>query len=292
MEHAGRYVDDVKLKKNLTAGLGTPATRADIIEKLIHNNYIVRNENNELVPTAIGREIIRLAPPLLKSPALTGKWEERLNKIAKGSEDSKAFIEDIKELTKELVKDIGSSYETFSPNYKESKKCPYCDSPMLKVVDNLERTHYICQKLSCSYEEMEIIKKIPLTKEEIAKRPKVVVKKVKKVKAVVVKPKVEVKKATKASSSAAYFQNIKKTQDIKPAASKVAIKRENINYKSEKVIEVVRESKLRRNSYKSSPNNNWKNTKYNSEKKESGGTFADFIKASENRYKKQKKNRK
>lgn len=290
MEHAGRYVEDVKLKKNLTAGLGTPATRADIIEKLIHNNYIIRNENNELVPTAIGREIIRLAPPLLKSPALTGKWEDRLNKISKGKEDSKVFIEDIKQLTKELVKDIGSSFETFSPNYKESKKCPYCDSLMLKVVDNLDRTHYICQKLSCSYEEMEVIKRIPLTKDEIAKRPKVVVKKVKKVKAVVVKPKVEVKKATQVSSSAAYFQNIKKTQNIKPIASKATIKKENINYKTEKVIEVVRESKLRRTSYKTSQNNNWKNTKYNNENKESGGTFADFIKASENRYK--KKNRK
>ncbi|MCY1151352.1 MAG: DNA topoisomerase 3 [Sphaerochaetaceae bacterium] len=289
MEHAGRYVDDASLKKNLTAGLGTPATRADIIEKLIHNNYIIRTENNELMPTAIGREIIRLAPPMLKSPALTGKWEERLNNISKGKEDSLTFINDIKKLTKELVKNIGDSFESFTPDYKESKKCPYCDSPMMKVVDNQDRIHFICQKLSCSYEEMEVIKKVPLSKEELAKRPKVVVKKVKKVKPVVVKPKakVEIKEAAKVSSSAAYFQNIQKKQ--KPSSLKPSVKKIEPAYKIEKVIEVVRESKLRRNSYKKPQNNNWQNTKYNSEVKESGSTFADFIKASENRHKKRKK---
>ncbi len=289
MEHAGRYVDDAIIKKNLSAGLGTPATRADIIEKLIQNNYINRNEKNELVPTPIGREIIRLAPDLLKSPELTGKWEERLNNISKGKEDSEKFIEDIKELTKRLVKDIGNSYESFSPIFTDGKKCPYCKSDMMKVIDNQNRAHYICQKLSCSYEEMEIKKRVALSPEEIAKKPKVVVKKVVKVQPKI-KENVVLEKAVKASSSASYFQNIAKTSATKPkmAIKKVATKKE-VPYKIETVIEVVRDSKLNRTNYNIREDTNWKNSTYNNKEVSSNATFADFIKASENRYKKRKK---
>ncbi|MGD1818133.1 MAG: DNA topoisomerase 3 [Pleomorphochaeta sp.] len=288
MEHAGRYVDDAKLKKNLSSGLGTPATRADIIEKLINNNYMYRSENNEFIPTEVGREIVRLVPPMLKSPALTGKWEARLEDISKGKEDSDIFIKDIKALTRELINDIGSSSDTFSPKYKESKKCPYCGGDMMKVMDALNRPHYICQKLSCSYEEMEIEKRVPLTKEELEKRPKVVVKKVKKVK-VVAKADKEINKAAKVSSSAAYFQSLKTTQKttatIKPKTVVPAI-----NYKIEKVIEVVRESKLNNRKFNQNKRSdfNFKDSKYKFSNSESGGSFADFIKASENKYKKKK----
>ncbi|MGD1819003.1 MAG: DNA topoisomerase 3 [Pleomorphochaeta sp.] len=286
MEHAGRYVDDAKLKKNLSSGLGTPATRADIIEKLINNNYMYRSENNEFIPTEVGREIVRLVPPMLKSPALTGKWEARLEDISKGKEDSDIFIKDIKNLTRELINDIGSSNDTFSPKYKESKKCPYCGGDMMKVMDALNRPHYICQKLSCSYEEMEIEKRVPLTKEELEKRPKVVVKKVKKVK-VVAKADKEINKAAKVSSSAAYFQSLKTrpTATIKP---KTVVP--SINYKTEKVIEVVRESKLKNRKFNQNKrsNFNFKDSKYKFSNSESGGSFADFIKASENKYKKKK----
>ncbi len=295
MEHAGRYVDDAQLKKNLSSGLGTPATRADIIEKLIRNNYIERSNNNELIPTSIGREIIRLAPPLLKSPALTGKWEERLTSISKGKEESETFINDIKQVTKDLVKEIGNSYESFAPIYKESKKCPFCNSSMMKVVDNLERVHYICQKLSCSYEEMEVQKKVLLTKEELENRPKAVVKRVVKVKKTVVKEMPQIKMAAKVSSSAAYFQNLQKTQALKPKVSvkKIAAKSESL-YKFETVIEVVRDSRLNRRNYSNNNNNNnnnqnWNKEKFSAEKESSGGTFADFIKASEKRNKKKKK---
>jgi len=289
MEHAGRYVDDATIKKNLSAGLGTPATRADIIEKLIQNNYINRNENNELVPTPIGREIIRLAPDLLKSPELTGKWEERLNNISKGKEDSEKFIEDIKELTKKLVKDIGNSHESFSPIFNDGKKCPYCKSDMMKVIDNQDRVHYICQKLSCSYEEMEIKKRVALSPEEIAKKPKVVVKKVVKVQPKI-KENVVLEKAVKASSSASYFQNIAKTSSTKPKmVVKKAVSNKDVPYKIETVIEVVRDSKLNRNNYNRREDSNWKNSTYNNKEVSSNATFADFIKASENRYKKKKK---
>ncbi|MCK9347543.1 MAG: DNA topoisomerase 3, partial [Sphaerochaeta sp.] len=88
MEHAGRFVEDAKLKKQLGGGLGTPATRADIIEKLIQNHYVER-QGKELVPTPKGRELVRLAPEELRSPELTGLWEQRLGAIADGKEDSR-----------------------------------------------------------------------------------------------------------------------------------------------------------------------------------------------------------
>ncbi|MGD1822780.1 MAG: DNA topoisomerase 3 [Pleomorphochaeta sp.] len=287
MEHAGRYVEDSTLKKNLTAGLGTPATRADIIEKLIRNNYMIRNDNNEFVPTAYAREIIRLVPSLLKSPALTGEWEERLKKISKGKEDSKEFIYDIKELTRELVKNIKNSYESFVPNYKESKTCPYCNSLMMKVEDELNRTHFVCQKLSCSYEEMIVEKRVLLSEEEKQQQKKVV-KKVKKVK-VVAKENPSINKAAKVSSSAAYFQKLSTKVKVNETPIKTT---SNKQYKIEKVVEVVRDSKLNRDKYRDNykkSSNNFVDKKYKYDSSSSGGSFADFIKASENRHKKHRK---
>lgn len=285
MEHAGRYVEDASIKKNLTAGLGTPATRADIIEKLINNKYMIRNENNEFVPTSYAREIIRLVPDLLKSPELTGRWEERLKKISNGSEDKDIFIDDIKDLAKNLVENIKNSYETFSPKFSESKTCPYCNTPMMKVVDELNRVHNICTKLSCSYEEMIVEKKVLLSEEELKQQPKKVVKKVKKVKVVAKEP-IKIEKAVKASTSAAYFQSLSnKTNTVSPYEKKDKPKMQK--YKIVKVVEVVRDSKRNRSTnYK---NNNFVDNKYKYNSSQTGGSFADFIKASENRYKKKNK---
>ncbi len=297
MEHAGRYVEDTELKKNLTAGLGTPATRADIIEKLIKNNYMIRNEDNEFVPTAYAREIIRLVPPMLKSPALTGKWEDRLKKISNGKENSDDFIHDIKDLTRKLVDDIKHSYETFSPVFKESKTCPYCKSEMMKIIDEIGRTHYICQKLSCSYEEMIVEKKILLSDKEISNQAKAVVKKVKKVKVVAKSTPKKVVKATQkspnVSSSASYFQSLSKTRTNSNSTNKTVSKSVvTPQYRIEKVVEVVRDSKLNRNRNYQNRNNNNRNfidNKYKYEKTSSGSSFADFIKASEDRKKKKRK---
>ncbi len=161
MEHAGRFVDDAKLKKRLGNGLGTPATRADIIEKLIQNHYVER-VGKELVPTPKGREVVRLAPEQLRSPELTGRWEERLANIAEGKEPGAPFIKDIKQNAADLVKQVVGSGLVFEPKFKESKTCPWCKGPMMKVMDEFEQPHYVCQRLSCSYEEMEVRKRVPV----------------------------------------------------------------------------------------------------------------------------------
>ncbi len=152
MEHAGRFVEDEELKSNLTSGLGTPATRADIIEKLVQNRYVER-QGKYFVPTPKGREVVRLAPDVLKSPELTGKWEGRLEAISKGKEDPDAFIRDIKKMASSLVEEVKNSSLVFSPVFKDGKKCPYCQGEMMKAEDSDGSIHYICQRLSCQYEE-------------------------------------------------------------------------------------------------------------------------------------------
>ncbi len=161
MEHAGKFVEDAQLKKRLENGLGTPATRADIIEKLIQNNCIER-QDKYLVPTAKGRELVRLVPQQLKSAELTGRWEQRLFSISNGQENEKLFIEDIKKNATDLVNQVIANKEKFDPSLMgdQQKKCPSCDWPMVKVIDEEGITHYVCQRFSCGYEEKLHKKKI------------------------------------------------------------------------------------------------------------------------------------
>ncbi|HKL58687.1 MAG TPA: DNA topoisomerase 3 [Sphaerochaeta sp.] len=293
MEHAGRLVEDAKLKKQLGNGLGTPATRADIIEKLINNHYVDR-QGRELVPTAKGREVVRLAPDLLCSAHLTGKWEERLTRIAEGKEESTLFIEDIKESTRSLVKQVIASSETYAPIFKESKACPHCKGPMMKVIDEIGQNHFICQRLSCSYEEKEIKKRVFLdaVKEEPAKVVVKVVAKPKESGVVTPKKKLVVKKALP-----------KKEKPEMQGFSLPDTQSEKKNYTWETVIEVVRPSKLtyqrERDNRPSRPatredrpwgNNNAPSAVVN-ETPTAGGTFADFMKASEDRKKRDRNKR-
>lgn len=170
MEHAGRFVDDKEVKGHLSNGLGTPATRADIIEKLIQNNYVER-DGKYLVPTAKGREVVRLSPAVLSSPVLTGVWEGRLDAISKGKESPDIFIRDIKKMAGDLVEEVKSSSLVFSPRIKDAKECPYCHGPMMKALDRDGSVHYICQRLSCSYEEKEVRKRIGTTGASASTKP-------------------------------------------------------------------------------------------------------------------------
>jgi len=277
MEHAGRFVEDAKLKKRLGNGLGTPATRADIIEKLIQNHYVQR-EGKELVPTAKGRELVRLAPQELRSPELTGVWEERLGNIADGIEDSRRFIEDIKANAAQLVAQVKSSAEIFSPHFPDAKSCPYCKTPMMKVVDEIGQNHYLCQRLSCSYEEMEIKKRVLVPKtEKKSEQP---------VQRVVVKPKI-----------VASADGVKKKVVLKKKSPQTNFSLkddEEPTYTWETVIEVVRPSKLayRSQSRPRPPKDAWnaglQSNHVVDETPSNGGSFAEFLKASEERKRRDK----
>jgi len=103
MENAGRLIEDEALKEALkSSGLGTPATRAAIIEKLINSGYVERIKKN-LTPTEKGIRLIAKVPPEMRQPETTGKWERALTKIARGEMDETKFMESIKRYVIYLV---------------------------------------------------------------------------------------------------------------------------------------------------------------------------------------------
>ena len=155
MENARRFVEDKELKKSLKGGLGTAATRSEIIEKLIQNKYIER-DGRYLIPTAVGFEVVRLSPAELTVAELTALWEQRLAAIEEGEEEPQMFLDDIKETTKRLVREIKNSTKRYSEVFDESKKCPACSFALLKYKDEENQIHYKCQRLSCGYEEAVI----------------------------------------------------------------------------------------------------------------------------------------
>ena len=164
MENAGNQVEDKNLKSHLSRGLGTPATRAEIIEKIISHKYVVR-QDNYLVPTAKGRELIRLVPNEFSSAELTAKWEDRLSDIQNKKEKKEDFIKDIKAFSAQIVKDIKLSTDSYSPKITDSKLCPHCKTMMLRLPND----HFVCQKLSCGYEERLVKKALKDNKVKVSK---------------------------------------------------------------------------------------------------------------------------
>ena len=132
MEGAGKLVDDEELRAAMSErGLGTPATRAQIIEGLIFDGYVDR-KGKELVATAKGLSLITLLRNLhtdvLSKPELTGEWEFRLKQMAHGKLDRQHFMEDIRGLTREIVEKVRNFHgETIEGEYASiDVKCPNC----------------------------------------------------------------------------------------------------------------------------------------------------------------------
>ena len=147
MENPGKFIEDEELRDSIkSGGLGTPATRAEIIEKLISGFYVERN-NKELLPTAKAFELIRLVPETLKHPELTAEWEKRLSKIAAGEDDKDKFIEDIKKSTIDLINRIKASDLKFDIANLSNEKCPVCGSRMMKFSDK-----FVCSDRKCGHE--------------------------------------------------------------------------------------------------------------------------------------------
>lgn len=120
MENAGKFVEDEELKEQLKeSGIGTPATRAAIIERLIQVGYVVR-EGKNLIPTEKGMKLVDLVPQALSSPELTGQWEKALNQIAQGKMDPEQFMEKIRNFIVFLVRDANERQTavTFSRKHK------------------------------------------------------------------------------------------------------------------------------------------------------------------------------
>lgn len=154
MENCGKLVEDEELRESIKgSGLGTPATRAEIIEKLIHTSYIERH-GKELVPTSKGIQLIGLVPPALRSPELTARWEQRLSDIARGKEKKYAFINDIREDASQLVENIKIDAATYKADNVTKNKCPLCGRYML-LVNGKRGRMLACPERSCGYRQPE-----------------------------------------------------------------------------------------------------------------------------------------
>ena len=154
MERPQQYVQvDQKSAKTLgeTGGIGTVATRADIIEKLYNMFYIEKN-GKEILPTSKGKQLIELVPADLKSPLLTAQWETELERISTGKQNPKVFMERIRKYSNDLVQDVKGSDSKYVHDNMTGKRCPDCGKFLLEVKGKHGKL-YVCQDRACGYKE-------------------------------------------------------------------------------------------------------------------------------------------
>ena len=134
MENPFEFVEDEKERKILkeTNGIGTVATRADILEKLFSNDYLIL-DNGKIKTTNKAKQLLNLVPKNLKSPSLTAVWEKQLDSIAKNKLSKEKFLNDIKRYTHDCINEIKNSEDKFKHDNISGKKCEECDSFMLEV---------------------------------------------------------------------------------------------------------------------------------------------------------------
>ena len=130
-------------------GLGTPATRAEIIEKLVKSELMERT-GHALRVTPKGKQLLNLVNKELVSPKLTAKWEKQLEDIAHGKMKSQKFIGDIKNDTKRLVSEVKNSKEDYKDFSLTKKRCPECNN-FLKVRKTRDGEIYVCSNPECNY---------------------------------------------------------------------------------------------------------------------------------------------
>lgn len=149
MENPSKFVQSKEMKEYLGAGLGTPATRADIIEKL-YSSFYVEKQGNSMVPTSKGTQLIDIVPSDLKEPLLTATWEQELDKIAKGKADKNKFIANIEKYATDLVNTVKNSDAAYRHDNITKKTCPECGKYLLDV-NGKKGKMLVCQDRDCGY---------------------------------------------------------------------------------------------------------------------------------------------
>ena len=151
MENPARFMNgassDVVKTLNETGGLGTVATRADIIEKLF-NSFMIEKKGQEIHLTSKGRQLLDLAPTDLKSPELTGQWEQKLSDIASGKLKRQRFVNQMREYATTVVQEIKGSDAKYKHDNLTTTKCPECGKPML-AVNGKRGKMLVCQDREC-----------------------------------------------------------------------------------------------------------------------------------------------
>lgn len=151
MENPASQVEDGRLRDALktAGGLGTPATRADIIEKLFNSFYIERR-GREIFPTSKGRQLIGIVPPDLKSAELTAKWEQQLSLIAEGKANDRKFIEEMRGYASSLVQAVKSGTAEYKHDNMTREPCPQCGKYLLEV-NGKKGKMLVCRDRDCGY---------------------------------------------------------------------------------------------------------------------------------------------
>lgn len=151
MEHPGKFIENDALREAMdkTSGLGTPATRADIIEKLFNSFYMERR-GKEIHPTSKGIQLVDMVPSDLKSPELTAKWEQRLTLISKGKSNPGEFVNEMKSYASKLVSNVIASSDVFKHDNMTREKCPECGKYLLEV-NGKKGKMLVCQDRECGY---------------------------------------------------------------------------------------------------------------------------------------------
>ncbi len=155
MENPVAYMEsgDKAMAKTLgeTGGLGTVATRADIIEKLF-KSFLLEKRGEDIFLTSKAKQLLELVPEDLRKPELTADWEMRLSKIAKGNLKRAAFMKDIRGYTVDLISQIKQGEGTFRHDNLTNKRCPRCGKRLL-AVKGKNSEMLVCQDRECGYRE-------------------------------------------------------------------------------------------------------------------------------------------
>ena len=155
MENPVKFMEtrDKEAVKTLgeTGGLGTGATRADIIEKLFHS-FMMEKKGNEIHITSKAKQLLELVPEDLKKPELTADWEMKLSQIAKGRIRQGDFLHQIRDYTCEIVDEIKTGEGTFRHDNLTNKVCPQCGKKLL-AVNGKNSKMLVCQDRECGYRE-------------------------------------------------------------------------------------------------------------------------------------------
>ncbi len=155
MENPAAYMEskDQAMAKTLgeTGGLGTVATRADIIEKLF-SSFLLEKRGKDICLTSKARQLLELVPEDLRKPELTADWEMKLSKIAKGDLKRSVFMKDIRGYSKDLIRQIKEGEGSFRHDNITNKKCPNCGKRML-LVKGKNSEMLVCQDRECGHRE-------------------------------------------------------------------------------------------------------------------------------------------
>ena len=155
MEHPQNFLEN-KDKETIrtldeTGGLGTVATRADIIEKLF-SSFLVEKRGKDIFLTSKGKQLLELVPEDLRKPELTASWENKLSLIAKGSLKRESFIVEIRDYAQSIIQEIKEGDKNFRHDNLTNQKCPNCGKRLL-LVKGKNATLHVCQDRECGYRE-------------------------------------------------------------------------------------------------------------------------------------------